>query len=44
VLNEVGGNKTIAAQILGIDHISLWRKLKEYGLENTSSQQPTTPK
>lgn len=33
VLNEVGGNKTIAAQILGIDRVSLWRKLKKYGLE-----------
>lgn len=32
VLNEVGGNKTIAAQILGIDRVSLWRKLKKYGL------------
>ncbi|MEW6738871.1 MAG: sigma-54 dependent transcriptional regulator [Nitrospirota bacterium] len=35
VLNEVGGNKTIAAQILGIDRVSLWRKLKKYGLENS---------
>jgi DNA-binding NtrC family response regulator len=34
VLNEVGGNKTIAAQILGIDRVSLWRKLKKYGLES----------
>jgi DNA-binding NtrC family response regulator len=33
VLNEVGGNKTIAAQILGIDRVSLWRKLKKYGLD-----------
>lgn len=33
VLNEVGGNKTLAAQILGIDRVSLWRKLKKYGLE-----------
>jgi transcriptional regulator with PAS, ATPase and Fis domain len=33
VLQEVGGNKTIAAQILGIDRVSLWRKLKKYGLE-----------
>jgi len=33
VLNETGGNKTLAAQILGIDRISLWRKLKKYGLE-----------
>jgi DNA-binding NtrC family response regulator len=34
VLNEVGGNKTTAAQILGIDRVSLWRKLKKYGLES----------
>lgn len=33
VLREVGGNKTMAAQILGIDRVSLWRKLKKYGLE-----------
>ncbi|MBI5640457.1 MAG: sigma-54-dependent Fis family transcriptional regulator [Nitrospirae bacterium] len=33
VLSEVGGNKTIAAQILDIDRVSLWRKLKKYGLE-----------
>jgi DNA-binding NtrC family response regulator len=33
VLNEVAGNKTLAAQILGIDRVSLWRKLKKYGLE-----------
>lgn len=34
VLNEVAGNKTLAAQILGIDRVSLWRKLKKYGLES----------
>jgi DNA-binding NtrC family response regulator len=33
VLKEVGDNKTIASQILGIDRVSLWRKLKKYGLE-----------
>jgi DNA-binding NtrC family response regulator len=33
VLAEVGGNKTLAAQLLGIDRVSLWRKLKKYGLE-----------
>ncbi len=33
VLEEVGDNKTLAAQILGIDRVSLWRKLKKYGLE-----------
>ena len=34
VLKEVGGNKTLAAQTLGIDRVSLWRKLKRYGLED----------
>jgi transcriptional regulator with PAS, ATPase and Fis domain len=34
VLNEVGGNRTTASQLLGIDRVSLWRKLKKYGLEN----------
>lgn len=34
VLGEVGGNKTLASQILGIDRVSLWRKLKKYGLDN----------
>ncbi|NWF74982.1 MAG: sigma-54-dependent Fis family transcriptional regulator [Nitrospirae bacterium] len=33
VLKEAGGNKTLAAQILHIDRVSLWRKLKKYGLE-----------
>ena len=33
VLGEVGHNKTIAAQILGIDRVSLWRKLKKFGIE-----------
>jgi DNA-binding NtrC family response regulator len=33
VLKEVGDNRTVAAQILGIDRVSLWRKLKKYGLE-----------
>ena len=32
VLGEVGGNKTLAAQVLGIDRVSLWRKLKKFGL------------
>ena len=34
VLKEVGGNKTTAAQILEIDRVSLWRKLKKYGMES----------
>ncbi|MBF0567016.1 MAG: sigma-54-dependent Fis family transcriptional regulator [Nitrospirae bacterium] len=29
VLNEVSGNKTLAAQVLGIDRVSLWRKLRK---------------
>ncbi|MEW6600547.1 MAG: sigma-54 dependent transcriptional regulator [Nitrospirota bacterium] len=33
VLKEVGGNRTLAAQTLGIDRVSLWRKLKKFGLE-----------
>ena len=32
VLEEAGGNQTLAAQILGIDRVSLWRKLKRYEL------------
>ncbi len=30
VLSRTGGNKTSAAKILGIDRVSLWRKLKKY--------------
>jgi DNA-binding NtrC family response regulator len=33
VLQEAGGNQTVAAQILGIDRVSLWRKLKRYEVE-----------
>lgn len=36
VLNEVKGNKSAAAKILGIDRVSLWRKLTKYGLETES--------
>ncbi|MEO5346672.1 MAG: sigma-54 dependent transcriptional regulator [Magnetococcus sp. YQC-9] len=32
VLNETGGNQTLAASILGIDRVSLWRKLKRLRL------------
>ncbi|MEN8216768.1 MAG: sigma-54 dependent transcriptional regulator [Pseudomonadota bacterium] len=32
VLKQVKGNKTFAAQVLGIDRVSLWRKLKKYEL------------
>lgn len=30
VLNSVAGNKTKAARLLGIDRVSLWRKLKKF--------------
>jgi len=33
VLEQTGGNKTRAAEILGIDRVSLWRKIKRYDLE-----------
>ncbi|NOY68451.1 MAG: sigma-54-dependent Fis family transcriptional regulator [Deltaproteobacteria bacterium] len=33
VLEQCGGNKTKAAKIIGIDRVSLWRKIKKYGLE-----------
>jgi|Deesub1362A_J573_1020465.scaffolds.fasta_scaffold00591_3 DNA-binding NtrC family response regulator len=33
VLSQTGGNKTRAAEILGIDRVSLWRKIKKYHLE-----------
>jgi DNA-binding NtrC family response regulator len=33
VLRETEGNKTLAAQILGIDRVSLWRKMKKHGME-----------
>ena len=33
VLKEIGGNRSAAAQILGIDRVSLWRKLKKFGME-----------
>ncbi|WP_163339424.1 sigma-54 dependent transcriptional regulator [Desulfopila sp. IMCC35008] len=32
VLEEVEGKKSEAAKILGIDRVSLWRKIKRYGL------------
>ncbi|MEO5358615.1 MAG: sigma-54 dependent transcriptional regulator [Nitrospirae bacterium YQR-1] len=36
VLNEVNGNKTTAAETLGLDRVSLWRKLKKYELTDSS--------
>nr|WP_027177186.1 sigma-54 dependent transcriptional regulator [Maridesulfovibrio hydrothermalis] len=33
VMLATGGNKTQAAKILGIDRVSLWRKIKRYSLD-----------
>jgi DNA-binding NtrC family response regulator len=33
VLARCGQNRTKAAKVLGIDRVSLWRKLKKYGME-----------
>lgn len=32
VLDKTAGNRTHAAEILGIDRVSLWRKLRRYGI------------
>lgn len=37
VLEETEGNKTLAASILGIDRVSLWRKIKRHGLDGGAS-------
>ena len=37
VLEAVGGNKTLAAQVLGLDRKTLYRKLDRYGSERTTS-------
>ena len=33
VLEKYGGNKTKAAAAMGIDRVSLWRKIKRFGIE-----------
>ena len=33
VLEKCEGNKTKSAKIMGIDRVSLWRKIKKFGLE-----------
>ncbi len=37
VLEKCEGNKTKAAKIMGIDRVSLWRKVKRYGMEPQNS-------
>jgi transcriptional regulator with PAS, ATPase and Fis domain len=37
VLDEANGNQTLAAQMLGIDRVSLWRKLKRYNLDKSGT-------
>ncbi len=37
VLEAVGGNKTLAAQVLGLDRKTLYRKLDRYGSERSPS-------
>ena len=38
-LDETGGNRTRASEILGINRRTLQNKLKEYGLAAPSSEQ-----
>ena len=39
VLKQANGNKTRAAEILGIDRVSLWRKLKRWDLADGSEEE-----
>lgn len=36
-LEQTGGNRALAAQLLGIDRVSLWRKLRRYEAEGHGS-------
>jgi len=40
VLEAVGGNKTLAARIIGLDRRTLYRKLEHYGVEIHRSERP----
>jgi transcriptional regulator with PAS, ATPase and Fis domain len=37
VLERSGENRTRAAKVLGIDRVSLWRKLKKYGMDDSGN-------
>lgn len=37
VLEQTGGNRTQAAHILGIDRVSLWRKMKKYNIVDANN-------
>ncbi len=37
VLEQSGQNRTRAAKVLGIDRVSLWRKLKKYGMDEATT-------
>jgi DNA-binding NtrC family response regulator len=43
VLGQVDGNKSAAAEVLGIDRVSLWRKLKRWGLTENPGAAPPEP-
>ena len=38
VLESVGGNKTLAARVLGLDRKTLYRKLQQYGAAASGGQ------
>ncbi len=40
VLERSGGNRTLAAKILGLDRKTLYRKLKTYGMDEEKSPAP----
>jgi transcriptional regulator with GAF, ATPase, and Fis domain len=40
VLEEAGGNRAEAARRLGISRVTLWKRLKQYGLEAAQEQTP----
>lgn len=37
ILDQCNGNKTQAAKIMGIDRVSLWRKIKRFGLDKEAT-------